>query len=89
MTIARAHAKASRVCQQYDEISNPCVCCDRNIENIQYSMCCDPDDLAHLGITFPMFFTFIKQCAILMIVLILTNSLPHLFINLDKVIFII
>ena len=85
--IAREHFKATRVGIEKKKISKKdkelkiCVCCGRKIERSQFSLKCKPLDLAYLGSGYPLYFYYLKFCALILIVLLLSSGGYNLVTN--------
>jgi len=58
-----------------------CPCCGFEIDNVPIPINCNNTEFLHLGITYPLYFDFIKKCAILLIVHFFISSIPSIVIN--------
>ena len=62
LTLASNHAAAKRVGKpNLNNVLNICPCCNMHIENEQFPLCCNLEDLAFLGCAYPFLFYYIKQ----------------------------
>jgi len=86
LVLAKIHGNARRVCEP--QFSNPelsptmkCPCCRLPIKNKQHRLWCDPDDLAHLGVCFPLYFSYIKFCFIVLCICLSIAGIMNLIYN--------
>lgn len=78
---AEIHGQASRV-GFYDEMStNLCGCCKQKVQKEEIPICENTKSLEFLGFGFPLFYMFIRNCIILLILLIISNNFISLFIS--------
>ncbi len=75
---AELHGKAARV-GFFDENSKDiCHCCHQKTEKREIPLCENTKSLEFLGFGFPLFYMFIRNCIILLLLLIISNSLISL-----------
>ncbi|EAS05315.2 transmembrane protein, putative (macronuclear) [Tetrahymena thermophila SB210] len=70
--------------QQDQKQGEKCPCCGFLIENEQIPIDCNTIDFLHLGITYPLYFDFIKQCALLLTIHFFVSSIPSIVINVNS-----
>ena len=61
-----------------------CPCCLAAYYKPPLPLCCQLEDLLHVGAAYPLYFVFIRQCIILLLINILISSVPSLVINLSS-----
>lgn len=86
--LAKLHGKARRVCVPIDansinESTLKCPCCALPIENEQIELKCHPDKLSHLGVCFPLYFSYIKFCFAMLCLCIAIAGIANLVLNLQ------
>ncbi|KRX06630.1 hypothetical protein PPERSA_13109 [Pseudocohnilembus persalinus] len=84
---AKKHGQAQRVCKDIDYtkyVKSKCECCGKAIDNELLSMCDHPNNLQHLGTTYPLYFVFIKQCFIMIAIHMCIQAIPSLIIYQKK-----
>lgn len=65
-------------------IPTRCECCGFIIDNEILPLNCNTLEFLHLGMTYPFYFDFIKQCIALLIVQIIIQSVPSIIINIGS-----
>ncbi|KRX03776.1 hypothetical protein PPERSA_04284 [Pseudocohnilembus persalinus] len=86
LELAKKHGKAVRVCKYIDYAHNKqakCMCCGKVIDNELLNYCDHPEKINHIGAVYPLYFSFIKQCFIFILVMFLIQSLPTLIVYLN------
>lgn len=67
LTLAKNHAIAKRVGKpNLNNVLNICPCCNLHIENQQFPLCCNLEEIAFLGCAYPFFFYYIKQVLLIL-----------------------
>ncbi|KAM3134512.1 hypothetical protein pb186bvf_013326 [Paramecium bursaria] len=77
---AKNHGLANRVSIPIED-ENICECCGMAINNEQFPIQTELKDLVWLGVTFPLYFQFIKKCAFLFVVQFFMGSFYNLVLN--------
>lgn len=79
--LAEIHGKASKV-GFYDETSPQfCRCCFQKTQKEEIPLCENTKSLEFLGFGFPLFYMFIRNCILLLVLLIISNNLISIFIS--------
>lgn len=72
---AKIHGKAANV-GYYDELStNVCHCCNQHIDKTEIPICDTTKSLEFLGFGFPLFYMFIRNCILLLILMICVSNI--------------
>ena len=80
---AKVHGEASRV-GFYDQLDNDmCPCCQQKIHKKLIPIGENTKSLEFLGFGFPLFYMFIRNCIILLILLIISNNFISLYISVN------
>lgn len=58
-----------------------CMCCARKTDRIKLPMNCDLKELAYLGSGYPLYFGYIKFCAVMLGVILLISGFFNGFTN--------
>jgi len=78
---AEIHGKASKVGAYDEESREVCHCCQQKVHKQDIPLCENTKTLEFLGFGFPLFYMFIRNCIILLLLLIVSNNLISLFIS--------
>ena len=85
--LAKAHGIARRVCKPYTPAeyhkSLKCPCCHLPFENKQFRVGCDVEQLSSLGVCFPLYFSYIKFCVVLLCICLSISGIMNLIYNLQ------
>ncbi|KRX00959.1 hypothetical protein PPERSA_09565 [Pseudocohnilembus persalinus] len=77
------HGQAQRVCKaiNYNYYhGRRCECCGKAIDNQQLSMCDHPNSMKHIGNCYPLYFLFVKQCFIFVLIQLFVQAVPTLIV---------
>ncbi len=58
-----------------------CPCCSRSIERYEFKLCTNINTLSVLGPGFPLYFAFIKNCILILAILLFSTGLYNIISN--------